>query len=670
MPKTSIPATDEDVQSQQKIRVSIPIGDEDIVGTIFSPPKASDRLFPKPPSETNPNTAGDIQNILANITGFARPIVATGSGALGGAAILAATRNPWAIGTGVATSYSFADAFMQKLQKALGGEDPRSYLSEETGMEPGSFSETLMNSAQQAAITDLGGKAIGGAYRVAKPLTDKLWNRMSGTGPTILSSPNPYMDELPASLSQRTGSGTARLAEDITGGASKTEQLRAVGEASKKLGLRVSGNLKGKVLTDFEDPHSVAVNYSNNTKDALNNYTRASNAAAQNTLNIAEDNVLYYAGKKVEGPVNFTDPVTWAYNQLNKLSETYGQKSTGELLKVVSDDKKPLIEVANQIMRYARRDRVGNVILDAAGNVAAKPVPFRAAWDLKQAANKLAYKGDPIVLPHSRAQVADVGSSIDESIENSIATWQKDAKNALNSYRNSKTLVQNRKDLFESGDAITGLMKTPTSGSAQLDEVLKDPITTSRAIWSGSIERKELASYQLQKLLREAWDEKNKIFDGRKLLDSWFDPSKKAVLEKLYNVEQRADITNILRAIDATNQKVSAAGRIATAIRVGSAGVYLGGGLLSSAAMSSGHAQAGAIVGGVIGIAAFTKKVMLNPKAAKIAAYIIQNPNSPQIQYMSRQLFNSLNGTRILMKDAYGQQIPAEFDNGKVVPLE
>lgn len=518
------------------------------------------------------------------------------------------------------------------------------------------FGEQPEQDPWTSAATDVGLQQGGGM------LVNKMGSLFKGLiRPPTYESISPEMQRLgpiyqemidkgggPSYAQQNTGK-IKKVLEDVFGGQAKSEQLKNAATASEAVDIGKVNQITGKSLTGFEDPQDVLKAAGGNLKKTLDIYKQGSDAAAENAKNVANLNpqrvltgykevkssVLDNQGNPIiqkipqyadiKGPIQLPNAVDLADKYLKTIDENYGEKSTADMMGLVSDAQKPLIRAALDVVKYRNT-----------------PIPFEAAWDMKKAAGEAGFNKIKIVATPKQGQFATLTDAIDSDIQDSLPKWQNGGQTALNSFSKAKELVNRRHELYQQGDEISAILEKQKVSTSQpaFDAILSDPKKIGRAIEAaGPGGRAELQTYQIQKAIQGNED--------------WTDPNKRAVLKKLFNGPQLDGLDNFFEAAKNVNDKESNAGKVAVAIRVGHAALTVSGALLSG----TGHLGTGAsVLTGAIALPQFVKSVLLNPTRAR-AATVLMNlpPSSPQAKFWSRQVFAGLEGVGIALQMSDGK---------------
>jgi hypothetical protein len=684
MPQPTKKVEDKDFISIQEIQASQP-GGEDFIkfdpneklgssngSSIFQPENFG--VVNLVPKEQRVNNWQDVLSYVSKklFSDYVRPIGDAAAASLAGASALPA--GPHASVAAGMLGWTATDLAMQQAQKAMG-----EYTPSVSGVgEPGSTQDMLAKAGELGVLNELGGMAIRGVGRFGRSFFEKPVS--------INPIKDKYLDQFNATFAQRNDSGIARVAEDVFAGGAKKERLADQGKKTLQVSLGQFNKIKGTQQPEFDEINAVA-RETGNALDNVNKWMqRSASRHAKAVRGIGRVNAQDFEVVKgmkpssimgpdgkpvmipetekihVNGPVNASNIIALAEGIINDQMETYGVKSSGELLKIVEDKKKQLITTALDLLRNKKVDAGGNVI----------PIPFEAAWDFKKAAGSLGGFEKAVQPGFKETQFRNLSAAADNDIVNSVSSWKRGGQKALELYETSKMITANRKQLLESGDPIQSLISSPTSGRDDLDKILSDPLTAAKAIYAGGAGiRKNLAAYRFQRMIQGAYDNETNTFKPKQLVTEFLKPENQAVNAKLYSVDQRNEILNLFRAIDDVSQKQSMSGKVAAAIRIGSSGAYLSGEVLSSVIRGNLPGQnivlPATIMGGALGTMELAKRVMMNPKGAKyLTALVKLPPSSPETVYTAKQLFNYLNGTRMFVQDAKGLLHSAEVKNGKI----
>jgi hypothetical protein len=530
---------------------------------------------------------------------------------------------------------------------------------------PGTFMDPYVGGAETMAANEVSGAIAKKLFQFGKGLLRPNLN-------------NPFEQEIPATFSQRTGSKVAQEVEDIATPIAKGKQVNKNQEVAKTVAGREVSNLAGQKV-DYTDPFQFAIRYKQSAEKALNESVAQSNAQASKATSVAKLNpetvvvgstpstILGPNGqpagstpitKTIEGPILPTNLVQGADQYLTSIDPDWRTKGVDELFKIVEDSRKPAVKTAFDIINAGTDKETGNVV----------PISFRQAWDFKQAAQGIGFKGDPTVPTATQGKLRSLGDAADNDIEQGIGQWKTGSQTAAQAYAQAKTIVSNRYDVFESGK-IKSILGADDSSLGHLDKILEDPVELDRAKARG-MDVDALRARGLQRVLLAGTDEKSGNFDASALQKAYNDPTNQAIFKKLYTPDQRSGIDNFLTALTKSSVKPSSSGVAPALVRIGYHSLFIAGSLIG--AHEGGIGTGAEVVGAYIGLNQLSKQVLLRPSVANAFARMLEEPpTTPQGQMQIKMITNALRGVSIVALDSDGQQVPAKFDeNGKIVPLK
>ncbi len=600
----------------------------------------------------------------------ADPII-TGFGTYGGGTI-GAPLGPSGIALGAVLGGTGTSLAMRHAIEAVSGKQEPS-LPARLGIVPsGSILDRLMGAFGETA-TSIGGEKLVNA--AINPVFQGMLSSLKFIHPPTPNTSFSNYPDIPASYSQMTG-GTGKVIENVFAPGIKETQLKASNQAAKTEAAKLTNKFAGQQGDDFIDLYELLGKFKGNITAAAEDLQSRSNSAAKLAKNIAKLNQIAQQTPMgpipVNGPTFLNRAIQRADSLLKGFQAKYGIIPEIEMLKIVDAQEKPLLATVHQILRFANKDKAGNLIPDKMGNVSLA-VPFEAAWDIKQAAAKLGnYEATFPISKESKFR--NLSLATDDDIENSMRGWTNGADIALKSYKQAKAIVKKRHELYQQGDTISKIL-----GGADLDEqmlatITKTPESLGRAIAAGR-DRKVIQASEFQRIIQNAWENDGQTFNVKKLLDTWQDPSKQAVYNKLYNAEQRKDINNLITILKDTSQKQSNSGRFSMLYQLGKSGVFVGSGVIGMALSRGGlspYEVAGmGIVGGTIGLHSFAKNVLLNPKVARQAAFGFKTPQtSDSARLFGNTILGALKGTGILLQKRDGTTVPATIQQDGSIKLD
>jgi hypothetical protein len=255
--------------------------------------------------------------------------------------------------------------------------------------------------------------------------------------------------------------------------------------------------------------------------------------------------------------------------------------------------------------------------------------------------------------------------------------WPAEAAEALNAaYRKTKARVSR----FDNELARNLTSNDPDVIDEKILDSALSSVQKARQFKASVGSREELGTEYAKRILTSAQDNKG-FFNGAKALENYY--SSFDIAKEALNADQRKSFEYLMRRMQAVDPKLSEAGHIAFAIRHGGAFLGIGSGLIRGVGslVSTGDiseaaqrgATTGAIVGGAfVGTVALTKpilkKLLFDPKNARIAAQLVSAPpQSSQAQILMRSLLKTaFKGAQI--ETQYGPYIVAP--DGKLDPVK
>ncbi len=601
-----------------------------------------------------------------------RPI-ATGLATAGGT-IAGAETGPLALPIGLA----LGGAVDQAIRNAEGSEAVPSKVATSFGAAPGGVTERLTDTGLNLLGNEVGGKvseAIGSRVKPAyNYLTQKAVDLFRGPAAT---APD-LMESLGATASQRSGSGFMKLLEDVFAGKSKRAASENSAALSKDLLSHVADNeanattpglfknptqaaqavetglgnevkqLKGESNFHGDVARTIA---KSNPQQIVTGYTPMLGANGQPMIGPGGQVIQTPVISTIEGPVDSKPLVDWAlqYEHVDPL--------------VLPDKEKKVVQVARDILAKSTiKDQNGNII-------GAKPISFAEAWNYKQATGELGAAKTALGNNKIAGDFQSLTNQINQAIETSIPNWKNNPNDALQAFRTSKALVQQRHDVYNVGDAVTRLVNNEGKEEpiALTENLLKNPNALQRVIVQnqgrGVNTRNLLAGQDIQQMALNSIDQSTGQLNGNTLLNNLRNPDLIESRKILYSKATQDNLENIFQAVAKVSDKPSGPGEIAAKLRIGGAAINLGASLLTGSLYWGGSGlKSGIIVGGSLGLSALAK-LATKPKAAEFVVKMISGePLGVSEQLAARTMFQALKGETMQLLTKDGQTLQGRIN--------
>jgi len=621
-----------------------------------------------PPDEPKGFNAHDLAILLSEtVRGFVVGGVGVTTGVL--------TRNPLIGGTAaIGTDLAF-----QKAQEGVGLRS-RSLIGSMMDYPQGSISDYLASTGEELSFGEMGGRAIEKVGGIAKSLWDKTGTAISefraGKPQSILTSPISEFAEhkgIPATASSQLGSTGLALIEQI-GAPIKYPKVRSY--ANKITKLRVDDYVRNLLPTTTEElsPWLIADQFKQDLKQTYGFLAELGSDYAETVKRIAKNpnNTI----GDVSGPVYQKRAAIWADATLKEVHSDYMSLNKTTLFSLATNEQKPRVTLANDILERARKVSDGSYLRDSAGNFVMEPVSFASAWEDQKKLGSYAarYHKEGIISSDSRYRdISQARKGLVDDIEESIVNWPARSThvepngdvidNALEGYRNAKKVTQTRFELLENGDNLETLLREDVAGAEELRKSLVNPVAAGKARAAGK--GRTVAVFDFYDQVQAAWNPKKQTFDGAKLVNNWYKPEHRAVTKKLLQPNQLEVMDHWVNVIAKVSEDPGKAGLVAALLRITQSAVYVGGAALLGTATQGSKISAG-VLGGYIGLNWFTRNVLLDDKKSKLLLNLLKtNPGSSTWKNMSRVLGNSLNGARIMLLNQDGSLHPGVIKDGR-----
>ena len=217
----------------------------------------------------------------------------------------------------------------------------------------------------------------------------------------------------------------------------------------------------------------------------------------------------------------------------------------------------------------------------------------------------------------------------------------------------------------------------------QLDKIIADPralestLSTAQANGIDTPVKKTLQQYQFAKMFNQAATRDvngnpatgNVVrINSTNLNDSWYDPEMQKSLKTLYNSNQRADIQQFFKNVEATQDKISI-NPIARKFWMMHGAVGLATTLFTGSVTAG--AESALLSGGILIGAEGVGKLLTNPKTARLMVALAgQEPLGVSEQFAGRMISKVLSGTVVGLSQSDGTVKSAKLEDGKLVPLQ
>lgn len=453
---------------------------------------------------------------------------------------------------------------------------------------------------------------------------------------------------------------------------------------SGKLGDRAVDGLTKSVM-DENGPSSISNISSPNAfaKGILDKNLIASDRASRAASGLQAENAKMIAKRNTQQLVS--PQVQATYTKLGlPIPPQAGELIEGPIV------HKNLLELANKIVDHqssllngpadAEETKLGNVANELLNNASARfdpngkfvdgsPMSFEEAWDFKQKALDANFNKYDSFKPLSKA--------LNQDIEDSIAKWPNQPKNALRSFLQAKAIVQDRLNLFEpegtklqlskfidSTDDFSPALKRILESPSDVEKVLNTSSVTvnGQKVFSGNA-RGDLAGYNLKQLWWDGADygsDRGISANTKQMLTNFKDPASQAKNKLLYSAQTQDNIEQLLKNISLTQEKSGGFSSWLPKIQAVRAGLAIAPALLGFGTGSTEHGLelAGAEIG-----ASTIARLMANKSVARtIVNLAAGQPLGMSDQAFTRRMVSALQGATITLKNQDGTDQKGSFD--------
>lgn len=596
--------------------------------------------------------------------------VRTGIGMVAGGAAAAGTSMyaPQTIpfgGPGIAASGTMAviDQVMRKIQgEGTGG----------TAVLP----DTPVGAAIEGAVgNEIGGRVLG---VLGKGVKEAI---LPGSVSSTMKGMTSEMSNLKPTYGQTTGH---ELVENLFAKGAKaksvTESTTAANTRLRTLVAQATGRAGDTSNEKLSEVMQAEI------KQGFNNSLKASNAEAQNFLNIAETNQHaipqppQIVQSSIIGPNG--QPIIQSIPSPPKIVKgpIYGNSTLGlidklereiALSKVKPEPDAPILKALEELKAGfgAEYDSAGKLI-------AHEPISADEAWKTKQVIDKLGY-GDAVENVNvTDSRFKQLSQSLNKDIDDSIKGWTNNAGNAAQSWEDTKAIVQARHETFsplgETGGGTRTLLNTVNAPDPYVEAIKNDRFKLQRFLETGNMNvnghqitssnaKRDMQGY----ILNDIWDKGFSRTDplnhtigtanGAKMATDWIEFANSDQAKQLFSVSQIERYNDFFDAVRKTTQQPSASTRWIT-LNFGTRAVALGPALVAGGLTGGALGSAG-VVGGAIGLSGVAR-IMANKKAAPVfLAMLHGRPLGTSFQAASRIVMQSLSGVHMSMQTKDGDMV-------------
>lgn len=460
-------------------------------------------------------------------------------------------------------------------------------------------------------------------------------------------------------VSQVGGNTVARGMEDILQHSRKTKMLQDLQdqfahEWSQLVPSRNPEELSGIIKTGIQEGRDSARGiakslYDKVAQNAESETVRIPGATKQEATGIFDSRgkMTYKTVSEpditVKGPVYINDARDLAQNYLNQLKEQYGKKSSEELEAVFAQNPGGQQLITN-LDRLARTDPK-------------IPIDLKTATDIKAVFGDKANFNN-VFKNSTEGTYSRLNHAVDNDIESSLAKFQT-APNALQDYQAAKSHYSDLMAIYKDNPTNAALLDTKLSGKAEVDRILKDPVSIRAAIKASkdpAVAQDALRQRFLSDFMPENLAIPKAGYDNTAALTKWQNPENQPQIKALFTPAQQQGMTEFFKTFAAIDPKASFAGVSSTSYRASKAAFYLAGSIVPFLT-GTGHlasADAG-LVTVVLAGSSFAKRILMNPDAARLAAGLAKLPPTSQAaQEMSKLLFATLKGAQVVIQSHNG----------------
>lgn len=643
-------------------------------------PKATTVTQPKPKS--------------INVIEALRPFLATGASIAGNAAGTALTKNP---ALGKAAGAATAAAVDYGMQTLEGKDREESFLSEMSGAEPNSPLSKLASTGQMGLENMIGGAIINKGVQGAKGLFKEI---------TKGGVADPLLKEMGATYSMYQNRPVAEFIENVSNvfHGKKTEAMSRVNEAAFNMVDTITSRMTGRLPKDVESRGKLSALVNKQVQDVFEKSKIESTREGTKAQLIADATPtrVITGYKQVQTGVNATgQPITGRVPIFEDVNGPVYIKTTLEdayrIIKEAPksltspDQQKGVLHAAQQLLSQtgAKFDKSGRLI-------SSTPIAFKDAWQFTKDLDEMAFSGakDGVVDPLSRVFKSMAGK-IRDDVETSIPGWsnpanpksQVAATEALNSWRASKAIVKQRNEIFDRATKIPKLLADEKSVVPEIDAIINDPVQLEKTLRLGNLKvptsggsvvianniRKDMAGYEFQKIMQEAWRPEDPItataghFDKNAMISAFMDPKKQDSYKILFGAQTRASMEKFFDAVSKVSQNGKSPYTSSLIARAGYAGITLGTGAVLTNLDDPRSVIAGGIIGGTVLLGGIGR-AMSNPDIARLLTAAVKgDPLGMSEKAASKFILNALQGSTMALTLQDGTERQAVINaDGKI----
>lgn len=628
--------------------------------------------YPLPKSATVTQPKPKSVNIIEAL----RPFLATGVSIAGNAAGTAVTGNPTIGKVAGAATAAAVDYGMQSLE---GKDREESFLSEMSGAEPNSPLSKLASTGQMGLENLVGGAIINKTAQGVKGLYKEI---------TQGGVADPLLAKMGATYSMYGNRPIAEFIENVSNvfHGKKTAAMESINAVAFNMVNTVTSRLTGRLPTSVETRGKLAELINKQVANVFEKSKAESTREGTKAQLIADtlpparvitgykqttSSVLNAAGQPTTSSVPIFDEIQGPIYLKTTLEDAY--RIIKEAPKSLSspDQQKGVLHAAQQLLSQsnAKFNNKGQL-------VSSTPISFKDSWQFTKELDELAFEGakDGVVNPLSHVFKSMAGK-IRDDVEASIPGWanpanpktQVAAAEALNAWKASKAIVAQRNEIFDRATKIPKLLSDQVSIVPEIDAIIKDPVQLEKTLRLGDLNlptsggavivannlRKDLAGYEFQKIMQEAWRPEDPIkgtlghFDKNAMISAFMDPQKKDSYKLLFGAQTRANMEQFFDAVSKTAQSGKSLYTSALIARVGYAGITLGTGAVLANLDDPRSLIAGGIIGGTVLLGGIGR-AMSNPDIARLLTAAVKgDPLGMSEKAASKFILNVLQGAKM-----------------------
>ena len=265
--------------------------------------------------------------------------------------------------------------------------------------------------------------------------------------------------------------------------------------------------------------------------------------------------------------------------------------------------------------------------------------------------------------------LSDIKTSLGNDLQNSVKNYWGNGQQASSDLADANASHAALRQLFNpdlKGKIFSGNSNLSKSGAnmadptSLIDDVGKSPVIAKQFMDGLGPQNAQLAKGAvLGKLIEGATNTANNAFSADSVINQLEAPG----YRELFSASDRANIINTMRQFRTMNpgdlnSKVGYIQNMAFHMALPAAGALAGN--------LSGHMITGALAGGMleVGLGQFARRILLDPKYARIAAQLpYAKAGSAQAGLLQTQLMQALKGTTVGVVLNNGQKVPAQVDN-------